>query len=115
MDKLFKHGKSFVVHPFRITSIEIDRSVEPAAQILISVPKRNFKTAVNRIKIKRQIREAYRKNKYVIWDHYNDKPNHQLLIAFIYIGKTIVTSTEIDQKLILILHRLIELDVKNNR
>lgn len=87
----------------------------PSAQVLISVSKRNFKSAVKRNHIKRQIREAYRKNKHIIWDAYRNKPLTQLLIGFVYIGKSIATSTEVDQKLILILQRLIEKDVKNNR
>ncbi len=115
INKLFTEGESFLVYPFKVVCLNIPRTGSIAAQILISVSKRNFKSAPHRNKIKRHIREAYRKNKHIIWDDYKDKPNDQLLAGFVYIGKSIATSKEVDQKLILILQRLIEMDVKNTR
>jgi ribonuclease P protein component len=63
---LFSTGKSYLVYPFRMVYIEmsfvgIDRT---NAQVLISVPKKRFKRAVKRNRIKRQIREAYRIHKH---------------------------------------------------
>jgi len=106
--KLFDEGKSFFNYPFRVTFLHMDRSEGPPAQVLISASKRNFKSAVDRNKIKRLTRESYRINKHIVWDYFEDKPNDQLLISLVYTGKTIVTYSEIERKLILILHSLIE-------
>ena len=105
---LFSDGKSFFSYPFRITFISAKRDEGPPVQVLISASKRTFKSAVTRNKIKRLVRESYRKNKYIIWDYFKDKPDDQLLISLVYTGKTIAPYSEIERKLILILHSLIK-------
>lgn len=58
---LFKEGQSFAVFPLRIIFI---RSAEGSGvQAAFSVSKRHFKRAVQRNRIKRQMREAYRLRK----------------------------------------------------
>ena len=108
--KLFSDGTSFFIHPFRITYLYIDKNDGPPVQLLISVSKKNFKSAVKRNKIKRLIRESYRKNKHLLFNEGNDKLNGQKLVSMVYIGKSIAPITEIERKLILILHRLNEKD-----
>ena len=83
--------------------------------MLISVPKKNLKSAVQRNRVKRQIREAYRKNKHILSSGYADYNKSQLIMAIIYTGKTIPDSSEVEKKLILILHLIIKNDVKTNR
>jgi hypothetical protein len=60
------------------------------------------------------VREAYRKSKHMILSVYEEKSDKRLLIAFIYTAKTIVESSYMEQKLILILQRLTDKDVKIN-
>ncbi len=113
--KLFAKGISFFLYPFRVTFLNVTKSEGPPVQILVAVSKRNFKSAVDRNKIKRLIRESYRKNKHILWDVYKDKPQDQMLVSVVYVGKTIEPYSEIERKLILLLHRLIEKDEGNNR
>lgn len=108
--KLFSEGSSFFIHPFRVSYLIVEKNEEPPVQIIISVSKKNFKSAVKRNKIKRLIRESYRINKHMIWDEYIDRHNEQLLLGLVYVGKTIVPYSEMERKLILILHRLIDKD-----
>ncbi len=61
--KLFAEGNAFLVHPFRIVYRLSDEELDSPLKILISVPKKKIKKAVNRNRIKRLIREAYRLNK----------------------------------------------------
>ena len=83
--ELFNEGSSFFLPPFKIISLYKNSSENCFLnQILISVPKRNFKKAVDRNNIKRLIRESYRLNKTLLSSVYNKK---ELSIAFIYIGK----------------------------
>jgi ribonuclease P protein component len=72
IETLFKKGKSLFVFPLKVVFIpkklddkkeENEQKVIPPARLLISVSKRNFKKAVDRNRIKRQIREGYRLQK----------------------------------------------------
>lgn len=102
IDTLFETGRSFHSTPLKICWLEIPESPSPA-QIVISVPKRSFKRAVDRNKIKRQIREAYRKNKNVFYETLENKKVH---LMFIFTSKTILEYAEIEEKIILALKRL---------
>ncbi len=113
--KLFADGNSFFTYPFRISYIMESRTDGPPAQVLISASKRNFKLAVTRNLIKRLVREAYRKNKHILWEYLSDKPDKQLIISIVYAAKTIAPYSEIERKLILILHSLIEKNEELNR
>jgi ribonuclease P protein component len=56
---------------------------------LISVPKKRFKRAVHRNRVKRLIRESYRYNKTALSEICTQR-NTRLLIAFVYISDKIV-------------------------
>lgn len=62
--RLFAEGSSFVAYPLRIVflSSPTPKPNAPLA-ILISVPKKRFKHAVDRNRIKRLVREAFRLQK----------------------------------------------------
>lgn len=68
-------------------------------KILISVPKRYFKHAVDRNRIKRQVREAYRKNKSLLTDK-------QYAMAFIWIAEKMLETKEVEAKVIHLLTKL---------
>ena len=61
------HSKSFSIFPIRVVYMPVEQGEVPAT-ILISVSKRRFKRAVKRNRVKRQIREVYRKNKQPLLD-----------------------------------------------
>lgn len=107
--ELFANGHSFYNYPFKVIQLNTSGSGSVRAQVLISVSKRNFKKAVDRNKIKRLVREAYRKHKNLIPEPELNSEK-QLLIGLIYTGKTILEYAEIERKIILILQRLIEQD-----
>jgi ribonuclease P protein component len=60
---------------------------------VIAVSKKNFKLAVNRNRIKRLIREAYRVSKYKILQQYTQIGKH-CEIAIIFTGKKYITQQE---------------------
>ena len=59
---LFAGGRSFHVPPLRVVYIIADTEEPPHPRILISVPKRNLRRAVDRNLLRRRIREAWRLN-----------------------------------------------------
>ena len=59
IERLFTGGsKSLPAFPLRIVYMPVEGENLPAATILISVPKKRFKRAVKRNRVKRQVREA---------------------------------------------------------
>jgi ribonuclease P protein component len=61
---LFSEGKTLYLPPLKVIyRIVTENNGAAPARILISVPKRHFKKAVDRNLIRRRIREAYRQNK----------------------------------------------------
>ncbi|MEO6901804.1 MAG: ribonuclease P protein component [Bacteroidia bacterium] len=102
IDKLVNKGNSFYNSPFKIIWHEIPQSIMPV-QILISVPKRKFKKAVDRNSIKRLIREVYRKHKALLYTNLNTKKINLMLI---YTSTTIINHSELEEKLIETLKRL---------
>lgn len=60
-------SRSMTSYPIRAVFLEQKSAEgEPPVQLLVSVPKRCFKRAVKRNRVKRQIREAFRRNKQVL-------------------------------------------------
>lgn len=108
IDKMFAGGSSsFSVYPLRVVYLPLQLTRAAPACILISVPKKKFKHAVDRNRVKRQVREAYRKNKHPLLDVLKSK-NMQLGIAFIYQSSQLTTSVEIEQKITSLLARIID-------
>ena len=111
IDRLFNGGKShsLAAFPLRVVYMEQEREDEkPQVQVLISVPKRCFKLAVKRNRVKRQIREAYRQQKYTLLDTLEKKPNSMMILAFIWLDTNLHDSAEIYKKVGDLLTRITE-------
>lgn len=106
IENLFFNGRTFFIHPFKIVWIENEILEIPAVKILISVSKRNFKKAVDRNKIKRRIREAYRKNKIPLIQFIESK-NKSIIFSIIYVSKEICPYHEIENKIKIVLKKMI--------
>ena len=103
IDKMFSGGaRSFSVFPLRVVY-----ELEAPVSILVSVSKRRFKRAVKRNRVKRQIREAYRKNKHGLLQTLQDE-GRQLAVAFIYLSDRLVDSLEIEERMKVALARITE-------
>lgn len=81
IDRLFSEGKSATEFPIKLLYLTTEEVA--TNQAAFAVPKKNFKLAVDRNRIKRQMREAFRLNKSVL--NTNKTANYALL--FLYIGR----------------------------
>ena len=97
IEKLFKDGEKFRDFPFLINYLVIESlSGSKDFSILISFPKKLFKHSHDRNYIKRSITEALRKNKFIL-EEIKNKP---LALAIIYNFNTLLSSSEIETKLV---------------
>ena len=107
IDKLFEGGnQSMTVYPLRAVYMPVEKGEVPVS-ILVSVPKRRFHHAVDRNRMKRQIREAYRLNKHILWNKLGDAPK-SLAIAFICIADKPCSTANVMNSMKKILHRIEE-------
>lgn len=104
IDQLFSEGKSFAVFPFRIT-YAWSTIIESPLQAGFGVSSRQFKKAVERNRIKRLMREAWRLQKNELQE--NLQPGDKKLALFIvYVGKEMPVWQVVNEKIAVILNRL---------
>lgn len=105
IEELFKSGKVFTLQPFRVLYSTGKRIADYPLTVMFAVPGKNFSKAVDRNRIRRLMREAYRRNKSDILLKLKEAGQNFSMIL-LYTGKTIAPYKEIEHKIILILQRL---------
>ena len=80
IEHLFGEGKRVKSFPLQLIYLQINHDSEFPIKVGFSVPKKVVKLAIDRIRIKRMMREAYRLNKYLISENIKDP----YIFMFIY-------------------------------
>lgn len=76
-------------------------------QVVFSVPKKTFRRAVDRNKLKRRMREAYRLNKHILYEALIGKQKNMHLLI-IYTAKDIKSQLDVTEGIIIILKTLVQ-------
>jgi ribonuclease P protein component len=112
MDRLFNGRESHAMSAYPIRVIYRFETQEggdnelPKAQVLMSVPKKCFKRAVKRNRVKRQMREAYRCNRHLLTAQVPD--NKSVLMAFVWLDAALHPTKEVAEKVKNLLQRISE-------
>ena len=114
IEKLFAGGNaSMAAFPLRIVFMQMKKQGgentkdEPPVSILVSVPKKRFRHAVDRNRMKRLVREAYRLNKHILWDVLEGK-DYRLALAFVCITDTLPSFYAVNKSMKKALTRIAE-------
>jgi ribonuclease P protein component len=101
---IFEEGKSVKEYPIFLF-YQKATSEEIPMRIGFSVSKRNFKSAVDRNRVKRLMREAYRLNKSSLVDVLKSESKY-MNAMFVYSANRILPLEEIEKRVIKILSKL---------
>lgn len=108
---LSSQDTSFYSYPFRCLYM-----ARPANTFIvklgISVPKKNFKLAFRRNRIKRMIRETYRLNKSTLYTAFENE-TMELLLFLIYTEKKEIPFDVLYKQLNLLLNKVIHINIRN--
>lgn len=133
--QLFKAGNSFVAYPFRVVWVALpgaggsgEDALRPVAEIsaegaapapasggpggaaiAISVPKKTFKTAVVRNRLKRRIREAYRLHKHELYEKLGEQ---HVALLLMFIAKEALPFAEIEAGVVKMVRKWPDLESK---
>ncbi len=103
----FADKKSVTHFPFKIFYRISEIESPYPAQALFTVPKRNFKKAVDRNLLRRRIKEAYRQNKHTLYASL-EAQKKQMSLIIIYIGKQKTDYAKIENELSVSLGKIIQ-------
>lgn len=115
IEQLFSEGKNFPLFPFRIYYLvtPLIANSSSSLQFGAGVSGKNFKKAVDRNRVKRLTREAYRLQKKQLQEATIQK-KLQLNIFFIYTGKELPPFNIVREKVNVILNKLTKIVNENN-
>ncbi|MEI6555457.1 MAG: ribonuclease P protein component [Paludibacter sp.] len=96
--KVFESGEAFICYPLRVVYLLQPQNGSEVIKVLVGVPKKRFKRAVKRNRLKRLMREAYRLNKHEILEAL-DLKQLQLQVAFNYVSDEELDFETINKKM----------------
>lgn len=108
LDLLFKKGKSFSLPPFRVYMHTTEKSAtDPALRFGVGVSARHFSKAVDRNRIKRLTREAWRLQNAELKEHCRLQPQ-ALHVFFIFTGRELPEFNTIKAAVALAIEKIIK-------
>ena len=108
INRLFERGIRLNKYPLKVILLPISESEQKEPCLfMVMVSAKKFKRAVDRNRIKRIIKEAYRQNKSLFYSYLTEN-NKKCLLGIMYYGNAIPTFEKIETALIIVLKRIPE-------
>ncbi len=105
IEQLFSAGnRSLSAFPLRAVYMLEERDGMPC-ELLISVSKRRQRHAVDRNRLKRLVREAYRRHKHMLYEALQDR---KMSLAMLWVSNDLASYTVVEQKVRNLLQRICE-------
>ena len=118
-ERLFSEGSKIHEFPLKLiwnslTSEQLDANFRNRVpdligpvQVLVSVPKKKRRMAVDRVLMRRRIREAFRINRGPLLETLREVPEVRTLsVGLVYMKEANVEYHEIEEKIVRLMHRL---------
>lgn len=105
-EKLFSQGNRFMAYPFSVRFLLLP-STSCSVSALLTAPKRYQKTAVNRNRAKRLLRETFRKQKHILYSHLENR-QERLIINICLVSKQLPTYQQTEKRMLEILNTIAE-------
>lgn len=114
LDTLMTTGKVLRADPLLLHYLAVPYTASSPVQIAFSVPKRRMKLAVDRNRMKRRMREAYRKNKHELLSWCEQRQTGMLLMLVFRHGPE-PNHGLAQEKIVLLLKRLVQTHEKTDQ
>lgn len=104
--RLFSDGQRVFSAPLRLVWLRVPERGKSPVQVLFGVPATRFRRAVDRNRIRRQMREVWRLQKAVLYSCLNDQTDG-LSVALLFTGTRIPDYAGLQRSMVVVLQKLI--------